>query len=184
MYSFDKEKLANLIKKAIGNDRSLNQYALHCQVSSAHISRLSRGLLNTPPTPQVLQKMADASQGRVTYDELMKTCGYIDESNINDYTTEVTFDKNMNENLFLGLQTGFNSSSMLNFSKDLDINKIINSSTIQILYNKMVEVGLIEDGKDLSKLQLDYLLDIISNNAPFIKNLEKIDSQEIKNKKE
>lgn len=79
--SFNKEKLANLILTAIGNDRSLNQYALHCDISSAHISRLSRGLLNTPPTPQILQKMADASQGRVTYSELMEACGYIVSSN-------------------------------------------------------------------------------------------------------
>lgn len=84
---FDKEKLSNLIQKAIGVERSLNQYSSKCGISSAHISRLSRSILEHPPTPQILQKMADASQGRVTYSEFMQACGYIDDS-INDVLNE------------------------------------------------------------------------------------------------
>lgn len=78
MNNFNKEKFAELIISAIGKSRSLNQYALTCEVSSAHISRLSRALLDTPPHPEVLLKMAKASQGRVSYSELMSAAGYID----------------------------------------------------------------------------------------------------------
>ena len=79
MNNFNKERFAELIILAIGKSRSLNQYALNCDVSSAHISRLSRGLLETPPHPEVLLKMARASQGRVTYAELMTAAGYIED---------------------------------------------------------------------------------------------------------
>lgn len=80
MNNFNKERFAELIILAIGKSRSLNQYALNCDVSSAHISRLSRGLLETPPHPEVLLKMARASQGRVTYAELMTAAGYIEDA--------------------------------------------------------------------------------------------------------
>lgn len=78
MNEFDKKRFAELILLAIGN-RSLNQYALNCEVSSAHISRLSRELLDTPPHPETLKKMAKASQGRVSYKELMEAAGYLED---------------------------------------------------------------------------------------------------------
>ena len=79
MNNFNKEKFAELVLLAIGEHRSLNQYALSCEISSAHISRLSRGLLDTPPHPDVLLKMAKASQGRVSCSDFMLASGYIEE---------------------------------------------------------------------------------------------------------
>lgn len=81
MKKFDKEKFAQLLDLAIG-ERSLNQYALNCGISSAHISRLNRCLLDTPPHPEVLEKMANASQGRVSYQEFMDAAGYLEDSQI------------------------------------------------------------------------------------------------------
>lgn len=81
MNNFNKEKFAELVILAIGENRSLNQYALSCEISSAHISRLSRGLLDTPPHPDVLLKMSKASQGRVSYSDFMLASGYIEENN-------------------------------------------------------------------------------------------------------
>ena len=75
---FDKEKLASLIVKARGN-RSINEYAQQSGVTAAHISRLSRGLLGSPPTPQILKKLADKAID-VHYDELMIAAGYLQET--------------------------------------------------------------------------------------------------------
>lgn len=80
MSNFNKEQLAELLRKAIGPNRSLNQYSKECQISCAHISRLSRGVLFSPPSPNNLKKMAEASEKRVSYQELMLACGYTDES--------------------------------------------------------------------------------------------------------
>jgi len=74
---FDKEKFANLIMQAKGN-RSLNQYAAASGVTSAHISRLSRQLLDSPPSPQIIRKLAEAAHNDVTYDQLMAAAGHTD----------------------------------------------------------------------------------------------------------
>ena len=73
---FDKNKFALLLRKAKGPERSLNQYAIDSGVSSAHISRLMRGLLDTPPTPQTIEKLAEFAYGGVTYEQFMEAAGY------------------------------------------------------------------------------------------------------------
>lgn len=72
----DKNKFALLLRKAKGPERSLNQYAIDSGVSSAHISRLLRGLLDTPPTPQTIEKLAEHAFGGVTYEQFMEAAGY------------------------------------------------------------------------------------------------------------
>ncbi|MEW9082385.1 helix-turn-helix domain-containing protein, partial [Caldanaerobacter subterraneus] len=79
MGNFDKKKFAELLALAKGN-RSINQYALQCGVSSAHISRLLRGLIDTPPNPETIKKFASKAHNGVTYEELMEAAGHIDSS--------------------------------------------------------------------------------------------------------
>jgi hypothetical protein len=76
---FDKEKFALLLIKARG-ERSINQYALHSGVTSAHISRLSRALLDSPPTPQTIGKLAKSAYNGVTYEDFMDAAGYIPDA--------------------------------------------------------------------------------------------------------
>ncbi len=78
--SFNKQKFAVLLEKAKGN-RSINQYALQCGVSSAHISRLMRQLLDTPPNPETIKLFASKAHNEVTYNNLMVAAGYIEEDN-------------------------------------------------------------------------------------------------------
>jgi len=54
---------------------SLNQLALYSGVSAAHLSRIERGLRE--PSPEILRKIAAAL--KVSYEELMKVAGYLDE---------------------------------------------------------------------------------------------------------
>lgn len=79
MTEFDKEKFAELLYKAKGK-RSINNYALKSGVTSAHISRLLRGLLDTAPTPPTIKKLADHAQNDVTYEDLMKAAGHIENN--------------------------------------------------------------------------------------------------------
>lgn len=39
--------------------------------------------LNEPPKPKILEKLANASNGLTTYDELMQVCGYTYITNLN-----------------------------------------------------------------------------------------------------
>jgi len=73
---FDKQEFARLLELAKG-DRSINEYAKECGVSSAHISRLLRCLLDTPPNPETIRKFASKAKNGVTYADLMRAAGHI-----------------------------------------------------------------------------------------------------------
>jgi transcriptional regulator with XRE-family HTH domain len=73
---FDKNDFARLLKTAKGN-RSINKYAGDSGVTSAHISRLLREKIDTPPNPDTIKKLAEAAGSNVTYEELMVAAGHI-----------------------------------------------------------------------------------------------------------
>ncbi len=73
---FDKERFAALLVRAQG-DRSLNEYARQTGISSAHISRLSRALLDAPPNPQTIKQLSDQAYNGVTYEEMMVVAGHL-----------------------------------------------------------------------------------------------------------
>ncbi|MCJ7691214.1 MAG: hypothetical protein MUO60_18140 [Clostridiaceae bacterium] len=84
--NFDLVKFALLLEKAKG-DRSINQYANKIDVSAAHISRLLRKLVKSPPAPDTINKFAIGAYNGVTYSELMLAAGHINNK-IEDIPTE------------------------------------------------------------------------------------------------
>lgn len=80
MVDFNKEEFARLLDLARGN-RSINAYAREAGLTGAHISRLLRCLLNTPPTPQTIAKLVSCADGGVTYRDFMQAAGYLETSN-------------------------------------------------------------------------------------------------------
>jgi transcriptional regulator with XRE-family HTH domain len=82
------EKLLTLIKQAQG-DRSLNQFALNCNVNAGHLSRVLNGKFVNPPTPDFLKKISQHAYNEVTYDNLMEAAGYT----VNDIKTELEIPK-------------------------------------------------------------------------------------------
>lgn len=71
---FDKKALSNLLKKARG-EKTNTDLAQVSQVSRAYISSLINMGLKQPPSPSILKRIANVSD--VTYEDLMKTCGYL-----------------------------------------------------------------------------------------------------------
>jgi hypothetical protein len=76
--NFNKELFAELLNKAKG-DRSINNYALKSGVTAAHISRLLRSLLDTPPMPDTIKKLSDHAHNDVHYNDLMSAAGHFDK---------------------------------------------------------------------------------------------------------
>ncbi|MBP2644444.1 MAG: hypothetical protein H6Q67_2331 [Firmicutes bacterium] len=83
MSAFDKAKFAELLKKAQG-ERSINQYWLESEVSATYISKLLRRLVQTPPGPQIIQKLAAKAHNGVTYQDFMIAAGHIQEASTQD----------------------------------------------------------------------------------------------------
>ena len=73
---FDKKAFAKLLTLALGK-RSINQYERDSGVSAAHISRLMRELVDTPPSPQTIEKLSAKAHNEVSYEDLMKAAGYL-----------------------------------------------------------------------------------------------------------
>ncbi|ADI00512.1 hypothetical protein [Salisediminibacterium selenitireducens] len=72
---FNKTSFARLLDQAKGK-RSINQYARDCGVSTAHISRFLRELVDSPPAPETILKLVSSAHGGVTYEELMDAAGH------------------------------------------------------------------------------------------------------------
>jgi transcriptional regulator with XRE-family HTH domain len=82
MQSFNKEEFSRLLNLAKGS-RSINNFALKSGVTAAHISRLLRGIVNNPPTPQTIRKISNHAKNNVSYEELMKAAGHSSNNIIN-----------------------------------------------------------------------------------------------------
>ncbi|MFA9398367.1 MAG: hypothetical protein ACERKV_08900 [Clostridiaceae bacterium] len=75
---FNKESFALLLERAKG-DRSINRYANETGVSAAHISRFLRQMIDAPPTPETISKLASKAYNEVTYQDLMVAAGHLAE---------------------------------------------------------------------------------------------------------
>lgn len=85
---FNRDEFSLMLEKAKGKERSINKYGDDCGISPTHISRLIRGIVDTAPSPDTLQKFASAAYNGVSYNDLMKAAGHIDSG--------VFFSENMN----------------------------------------------------------------------------------------
>lgn len=74
--TFNKAEFAQLLVRAKG-DRSINQYATDTDVSAAHISRFLREMIDTPPAPETLSKLASKAYNEVTYRDFMVAAGHL-----------------------------------------------------------------------------------------------------------
>ena len=73
---FDKKRFAKLLTQAVG-DRSLNEYGRITGISAAHISRLTRAILEAPPNPQTIKQLTQFAENGVTYEDMMLAAGHI-----------------------------------------------------------------------------------------------------------
>lgn len=69
-------KISEILKEIINKYNSLNEFAEKSGISSAYISKLINLKYKNPPSPRMLEKIAKASKGFITYNELMQICEY------------------------------------------------------------------------------------------------------------
>ena len=79
---FDKENFSKILTKIKDTYGSINQMAEKTGVTSAYLSKLIRLMYDNAPSPEILKKIANNSNGVVSYYELMILCGYVDYDNI------------------------------------------------------------------------------------------------------
>ena len=73
--SFDKERFSNLLKQAVGS-RTQVAFSLQCGISNSYLSKYINKLMETPPIPNTLKKIADNAENNVTIDDLISAARY------------------------------------------------------------------------------------------------------------
>ena len=94
---FNKDEFAMMLHRAKG-DQSISAYAKATNVSAAHISRLLRSLLDSPPSPETISKLSSKAVNEISYRDLMVAAGHIvisnGESDNNYSESNLTIEKN------------------------------------------------------------------------------------------
>lgn len=113
---FDKIKFSQIIKSIKETYSSQEEFSKISGVGRTYISQYMNKKNDEPPKPSILKKIADASKGIVSYEELMEICGYIDIDNnsiSNEDKLELIYNlqddlnilkdnaKNLKQNLFI-----------------------------------------------------------------------------------
>lgn len=75
---FNKEKFSSILKEINSTYSSMTEFAQKASFDRTYISKYINMKLDNPPTPKILEKLANASNGVTSYYELMKICDYID----------------------------------------------------------------------------------------------------------
>lgn len=73
-------RLARVVDRAIQNlpSASLNQVALKARIDSGYLSRIRRGKISNPPSPDILRQISRGLQ--ISYKELLRAAGYWDDT--------------------------------------------------------------------------------------------------------
>ena len=75
---FDKNRFAQIIKNINETYENQRDFAKKSEINRTYLSQYMNMKLNDPPKPKTLQKLANASNNIVSYEELMDICGYTD----------------------------------------------------------------------------------------------------------
>lgn len=75
---FNKETFSEILTKIYKTYSNQRDFADATEVNRAYLSQYMNKKLDNPPTPKILEKIANASKGVTSYEELMLVCGYFD----------------------------------------------------------------------------------------------------------
>lgn len=76
---FNKNKFAQIIKSIKSTYTSQEEFSKVSGIGRTYLSQYMNMKLDKPPKPEILEKLAKASKGNITYKELMLICNYIDD---------------------------------------------------------------------------------------------------------
>lgn len=79
---FDKVAFAQIIKNIKGTYSSQEDFSKKSGIGRTYLSQYMNMKLEDPPKPRILEKLATASNGITTYEELMAICGYINNNDL------------------------------------------------------------------------------------------------------
>lgn len=79
---FNAQLFSNMLKNIVFYYDSIRDFSKASGFNRTSLSEYIRCKVKNPPSPEVLKKIADNSNGTVSYIELMQICGYLTEEDI------------------------------------------------------------------------------------------------------
>lgn len=86
---FDKKKFALILKNISDTYENQRDFAQKSEINRTYLSQYMNMKIEKPPKPEILARLANASNGITTYEELMKVCGHIKENDIDSYLLSI-----------------------------------------------------------------------------------------------
>lgn len=120
---FNKEKFSSILKSIYNTYSNQRDFAANTGVNRSYLSQYINQKLESPPSPKILERIASASKGIVTYEDLMRVCGYFGAPHSAVYDFSSDNDKNTIDSII--------NYSILNNLKSTDI--IVNKYCKQLL---------------------------------------------------
>ena len=169
--NFDKKNFSKILIEIKNSYGSLNQMAEKTGITSAYLSKLIRLMYNNAPSPEVLKKIADNSNGIISYYQLMVICGYVDYDNINiDKIIDDFFKEYPDARFSISLADLKNRTN----EENKVLNKLFQNYRNIIMSNNYSRINYKSITKDLSKLSkqkidiiwgiyITYLINIVNS---------------------
>lgn len=158
---FDKSKFAQILKNISETYDSQRDFSKKSEINRTYLSQYMNMKLDEPPKPKILKKLADSSNGIISYNELMEICGYIND----DYFMKLQYLKDKNK-----------------ASQEYYLNKLVEydmSKDEEQIYDDLIDIINISKLENLSETDLNNELNSYFNNMDYINNKSK---QKILNK--
>jgi repressor LexA len=136
-------ELTELLKKSQGN-RTLNAYARHADVSAGNLSRIMNG---QKPTPEILRKLSEKAYNNITYEQLMKAAGYMENKPLsNDFPQYEDKQASIIRIPILGrIRAGLPILASENWEGEVDLSEDVNADfALRITGDSMSWVGIAE----------------------------------------
>lgn len=186
---YNQDKLIDIIKKS-QNGRSLNEFSRISGVDSAYLSRILNKKKNTPPSPEILEKIANASSGIASYEELMIVCGYLGNPTTAIYNFSSDNDKTIiydtllyiykNKIDFNNIQTNGYITNLLKELDTISIEQAFNIIKLEIQKGSLIWGVNYSDNPEVVAIARN-IAKLSPEKKDILKNLLKLLSEENKN---
>ena len=127
---FNKIEFSNILKRINSTYDTMSEFASRASFDRTYISKYINLKLDKAPSPSILQKIADASKGIVSYIDLMKICGYLTLDIKEELENKLALFNLTEEEYYDAINCFMNDSTyiqslafMLNFTPEVELTK-------------------------------------------------------------
>lgn len=78
--NFDKEKFSNVLSQIYNKYSNQREFSKKANINRTYISKYINKKIQVPPSAKILRRVAKASKGIITYQDLMYICGYLNNN--------------------------------------------------------------------------------------------------------